>query len=92
MGEMMFQFVEICSYWDRAMTCERTLAGLEPARREGKTLGKREVVSETMTAKIQEFRIGNKSILEIASDVGVDRGTSELSADRPTTRLFPSYC
>jgi DNA invertase Pin-like site-specific DNA recombinase len=75
MGEIMFQFVGILSSWEREMIRERTLAGLERARREGKTLGRRKVTNDTMTAKIIELRSAKKSIRDIASEVGVSRGT-----------------
>jgi len=75
MGEIMFQFVGILSSWEREMIRERTLAGLERAKSEGKTLGRRKVTNETMTARILELRSGKKSIREIASEVGVSRGT-----------------
>ena len=75
MGEIMFQFVGILSSWEREMIRERTLAGLERAKSEGKTLGRRKVTNDTMTAKIIELRSGKKSIREIASEVGVSRGT-----------------
>ena len=75
MGEIMFQFVGILSSGEREMIWERTLAGLERARREGKTLGRRKVTNDTMTAKIIELRTANRSIREIASEVGVSRGT-----------------
>jgi len=75
MGEIMFQFVGILSSWEREMIRERTLAGLERAKSEGKTLGRRKVTNETMTARILELRNGKKSIREIASEVGVSRGT-----------------
>ena len=75
MGEIMFQFVGILSSWEREMIRERTLAGLERAKREGKTLGRRKVTNDTMTAKIIELRNDKKSIREIASEVGVSRGT-----------------
>ena len=75
MGEIMFQFVGILSSWEREMIRERTLAGLERARREGKTLGRRKVTNDTMTAKIIELRSAKKSIREIASEVGVSVGT-----------------
>ena len=57
------------------MIRERTLAGLERAKREGKTLGRRKVTDDTMTAKIIELRNDKKSIRDIASEVGVSRGT-----------------
>ena len=75
MGEIMFQFVGILSSWEREMIRERTLAGLERAKSEGKTLGRRKVTNDTMTAKIHELRSAQKSIREIASEVGVSRVT-----------------
>ena len=75
MGEIMFQFVGILSSWEREMIRERTLAGLERARREGKTLGRRKVTNDRMSAKIIELRSAKKSIREIASEVGVSIAT-----------------
>ena len=75
MGEMMFQFVGILSSWEREMIRERTIAGLERAKSEGKTLGRRKVTNDTMTAKIIELRNDKKSIRAIASEVGVSVGT-----------------
>ena len=75
MGEIMYQFVGILSSWEREMIRERTLAGLERAKSEGKTLGRRKVTDDTITAKIVELRSGKKSIRQIASEVGVSRGT-----------------
>ena len=75
MGEIMFQFVGILSSWEREMIRERTLAGLERAKSQGKTLGWRKVTNDTMAAKITELRVERKSIRQIASEVGVSRGT-----------------
>ena len=75
MGEIMFQFVGILSSWEREMIRERTLAGLERARREGKTLGRRRVTNDKITAQIIELRSANRSIREIASEVGVSTAT-----------------
>jgi len=75
MGEIMFQFVGILSSWEREMIRESTLAGLERAKREGKTLGRRKVTNDTMTAKIVELRTAKKTIRQIASEVGVSVGT-----------------
>ena len=75
MGEIMFQFVGILSSWEREMIRERTLAGLERAKREGKTLGRRKVTNDTMNAKIIELRSENKSLRAIATEVGVSTGT-----------------
>ena len=75
MGEIMFQFVGILSSWEREMIRERTLAGLERAKSQGKTLGRKKVTNDTMTARILEMRTEKKSIRQIASEVGVSRGT-----------------
>ena len=75
MGEIMFQFVGILSSWEREMIRERTLAGLERAKSEGKTLGRRKVTNDTMIARIIELRTAKKTIREIASEVGVSIGT-----------------
>ena len=75
MGEIMFQFVGILSSWEREMIRKRTLAGLERAKSEGKTLGRRKVTNDTMTAKIIELRSAKKSIRQIASEVGVSTAT-----------------
>ena len=79
MGEMMFQFVGILSSWEREMIRERIIAGLERAKSEGKTLGRRKVTNDTMTAKIIELRNDKKSIRAIASEVGVSVGTVSKS-------------
>ena len=66
MGEIMFQVVGIPSSWEGEMIRERTLAGLERAKSQGKTLGWRKVTNDTMTAKITELRDERKSIRQIA--------------------------
>jgi len=75
MGEIMFQFVGILSSWEREMIRERTLAGLDRAKREGKTLGRKKVINDEITTKIIELRNAKRSIRDIASEVGVSRGT-----------------
>ena len=75
MGEIMFQFVGILSSWERDMIAERTLAGLARAKSQGKTLGRRKITNDSMTAKVVELRNAKKSIRAIASEVGVSRGT-----------------
>ena len=75
MGEIMFQFVGILSSWEREMIRERTLAGLDRAKREGKTLGRKKVINDEITTQIIELRNAKKSIRAIASEVGVSVGT-----------------
>ncbi len=75
MGEIMFQFVGILSSWEREMIRERTLAGLDRARSQGKTLGRKKVITDEITSKIVNLRSIGRSIRDIASEVGVSRGT-----------------
>jgi len=75
MGEIRFQFVGILSSWERDMIAERTLAGLARAKSQGKTLGRRKITNDSMTAKVVELRNAKKSIRAIAAEVGVSRGT-----------------
>ena len=75
MGEIMFQFVGILSSWEREMIRERTIAGLDRARSEGKTLGRKKVITDEITSKIVNLRSIGRSIRDIASEVGVSRGT-----------------
>ncbi len=53
------------------MIRERTLAGLEHAKSEGKTLGREKVVNDEITSQIVELRNANKSVRAITSVVGV---------------------
>ena len=71
MGEMMFQFVGVLFLWERELIRERTLAGLERAKSEGKSLGRNKVVNDEITSQIVELRNAKKSIRAIASVVGV---------------------
>ena len=75
MGEIMFQFVGILSSWEREMIRERTLAGLDRAKSQGKTLGRKKVITDEITSKIVNLRSTGRSIRDIASEVGVSRGT-----------------
>ena len=67
MGEIMFQFVGILSSWEREMIRERTLAGLDRARSEGKTLGRKSVITDEITSRIVNLRSIGRSIRDIAS-------------------------
>ncbi len=83
MGEMMFQFVGILSSWEREMIRERTLAGLERAKSEGKTLGRKKVINDEITSQIVELRNAKKSVRAITSVVRVSRGTVSIILNAP---------
>jgi DNA invertase Pin-like site-specific DNA recombinase len=75
MGEIMFQFVGILSSWEREMIRERTLAGLDRAKKEGKTLGRKTVIDDDKVSHIRKLRSIGRSLRDIASEVGVSKGT-----------------
>ena len=75
MGEVMFQFVGILSSWEREMIRERTLAGLDRAKKEGKTLGRKTVIDDDKVSNIRKLRSVGRSLRDIASEVGVSKGT-----------------
>jgi len=74
-GRMMMKLIGVLEEWNREMLVERTNAGLARTVANGTKLGRRKVTNDTMTAKIIELRSAKKSIREIASEVGVSRGT-----------------
>ena len=75
MGEVMFQFVGILSSWEREMIRGRTLAGLDRAKKEGKTLGRKTVIDDDKVSHIRKLRSVGRSLRDIASEVGVSKGT-----------------
>ena len=75
MGEVMFQFVGILSSWEHEMMRERTLAGLDRAKKEGKTLGRKTVIDDNKVSHIRKLRSVGRSLRDIASEVGVSKGT-----------------
>ena len=74
-GRMMMKLIGVLEEWNREMLIERTRAGLARTVANGTKLGRRKVTNDTMTAKIIELRTAKKSLREIASEVGVSRGT-----------------
>ena len=74
-GRMMMKLIGVLEEWNREMLIETTRAGLARTVANGTKLGRKKITNDTMTAKIIELRTAKKSIREIASEVGVSRGT-----------------
>ena len=74
-GRMMIKLIGVLEEWNREMLIERTRAGLARTVANGTKLGRKKITNDTMTAKIIELRTAKKTIREIASEVGVSRGT-----------------
>ncbi len=69
-GKAMFQMLGVFAEFERAMIQERVKAGLERARKQGKTLGRPKVSKATENA-IRKAREAGKGIRKIAREIGV---------------------
>jgi DNA invertase Pin-like site-specific DNA recombinase len=75
-GELMFTIVGAFSAFERKMIVSRVRAGLERAKKEGKTLGRPTKRTPAMTAKIKAaLSTGQEGIMKIAKQYGVGTGT-----------------
>ena len=74
-GRMMMKLIGVLEEWNREMLIERTNAGLARTVANGTRLGRKKITNDTMNAKIIELRTAKKTIRQIASEVGVSRGT-----------------
>ncbi len=69
-GKAMFQMCGVFAEFERSIMQERIKAGLERAKAQGKTLGRRKV-SEDKESMIRELRADHMSYHKIAKAVGV---------------------
>jgi len=69
-GRALFQMMGVFAEFERSMIQERVKAGLQRARRQGKTLGRPRVSRSTEEA-IRKARETGKGMLKIAREVGV---------------------
>ncbi len=73
-GKALFQMMGVFAEFERAMIQERVHAGLDRARKEGKSLGRPKVSQETEKA-ILAARAEGRGINRIAADLGVGSST-----------------
>ncbi len=71
-GKAMFQMMGVFAEFERAMISERVKAGLNRAKADGKTLGRRPT-SQAKVKKIMDAKAEGLSIRKIAAEVGVSR-------------------
>lgn len=76
-GRAMFQMMGVFSEYERAMIRERVLSGLERARADGKTLGRKtlEQADPKRAAKVLAMRADGVGVRRIARELGVGVGT-----------------
>jgi DNA invertase Pin-like site-specific DNA recombinase len=71
----MFQMCGVFAEFERAMIVNRVNAGLQPARANGKTLGRPRIDASTEASIRKALAKGDKGILKIAAEFGVGSGT-----------------
>lgn len=74
-GKMLFQILGSFAEFEREMIRERVGAGLERARKQGKTLGRPKKVNDDTVEAIMKARAEGKGIRAIAKEVGIGIGT-----------------
>lgn len=75
-GRLLFHVIGAIAEFETDLIRERTVAGVEAARRRGKRIGRPEVTDRKLRERIVRLsRIGRKSTREIAALVGVSKST-----------------
>jgi len=73
-GKALFQMAGMFAEFERSMIVERTKAGLQRARAQGKTLGRPRVSTDVVKA-VKAARATGKGMLAIAKELGIGTGT-----------------
>ena len=74
-GKLLFNVLGSIAEFERDLIRERTLAGLDAARRRGKRLGRPTVLDERKLKRVRSLRASGKSIRYIAGLLDVSVGT-----------------
>ncbi|MFT5685908.1 MAG: DNA invertase Pin-like site-specific DNA recombinase, partial [Myxococcota bacterium] len=90
-GRMLMQMLGAFAEFERAMIRERTLAGLEAAKRKGRRLGPRFKLTTEQQDMVIELLEGGRSQREVARLFGVGQATiSRLWQRRATNQVYES--
>ena len=71
----MFGVLSVLADWERGMIKERTQAGMERARKQGKQIGRPSNINEGLIQSIKYMRDKGLGIRRIASELSVGVGT-----------------
>ena len=74
-GKMMFGILSVLADWERGMIRERTQAGIERARKQGKKIGRPSNINEGLIQSIKYMRGNGLGIRRIARELSVGVGT-----------------
>jgi DNA invertase Pin-like site-specific DNA recombinase len=75
-GKAMFQMMGVFAEFERSMIQERVKAGLEPAKAQGKKLG-RPAIPPITAKKVRQLREDGLSFRKIAGKVGIHHRTAQ---------------
>lgn len=83
-GKMTMQVLNAVAEFERDLLIERTQAGLERARDEGKTLGRKKSLTDTKVAQVRELLKAGQSVASVAAEFKVSRQTIMRIRDSAT--------
>lgn len=83
-GKMTMQVLNAVAEFERDLLIERTQAGLERARDEGKTLGRKKSLTDTKVAQVRELLKVGQSVASVAGEFKVSRQTIMRIRDSAT--------
>jgi DNA invertase Pin-like site-specific DNA recombinase len=87
-GKMLFQMLGVFAEFEREIMRERIVAGQQRARAQGKLIGRRSVIDETLRTQVMSLRSGGLSLRDIGGRLSVSPATvlKALSAGRKHAR------
>jgi DNA invertase Pin-like site-specific DNA recombinase len=74
-GKMMFGILSVFADWERELIVERTKAGMQRARKQGKRIGRPSNINEGLIESIKYMRSQGVGIRKIATDLKVGVGS-----------------
>ena len=90
-GRMQMRLLAVFAEFERAMIRERTLAGLEAAKRKGRLLGRRPKLTPEQQTMVVELLIAGRGQREVARLLGVSQKTiSRIWRRNNTTQVSDS--
>ena len=74
-GKMLFQMLGVFAEFEREIIRERIVAGQQRARAQGKRIGRRSVIDETLRTQVMRLRSGGHSVRDIGGRLNVSAAT-----------------
>ena len=74
-GRMMFQMCGVFAEFERTMISERIKSGMQRAKKEGRSIGRKSNMNDSLKTSVQLLRDKGMGIRRIASTLGIGVGT-----------------